>query len=102
MYCVLYLKVFCVLCIVLKGIIVYERKKINVYGREQEFQFKRKDQTKKLWFLMTLTKSDLLVLGSRTWVLRRLSLPGEARLLSASRRLFMTISNYGKVIKPLE
>ena len=84
-----------------QGIIVYERKNI-VYGREQEFQFKREDQAKKLWLLRSLTKSDLLVLGGRTWVLRRLSLPGGARLLSASRRLFMTISNYGKVIKPLE
>ena len=80
---------------------VREKKNI-VYGREQEFQFQREDQAKKLWLLRSLTKSDLLVLGGRTWVLRRLSLPGGARLLSASRRLFMTISNYGKVIKPLE
>ena len=83
-----------------QGIIVYERKKNIVYGREQEFQFMREDQAKKLWLLRR--ESDLLVLGGRTWVLRRLSLPGGARLLSASRRLFMTISNYGKVIKPLE
>ena len=83
-------------------VLLCTREKNIVYGREQEFQFKREDQAKKLWLLRSLTKSDLLVLGGRTWVLRRLSLPGGAQLLSASRRLFMTISNYGKVIKPLE
>ena len=84
-----------------QGIIVYERKKYCVWqGTGITVQARRSG--KKLWLLRSLTKSDLLVLGGRTWVLRRLSLPGGAQLLSASRRLFMTISNYGKVIKPLE
>ena len=85
-----------------QGIIVYERKKKYCVWQGTGVPVQAGRSGKKLWLLRSLTKSDLLVLGGRTWVLRRLSLPGGARLLSASRRLFMTISNYGKVIKPLE